>query len=101
MPVLTYVERSPIHYVDKLSCPVILLHGTEDKVVPPAQSEIMAKALDEKGIPYALVLFEGERHGFRDAKNIQRALEAEYLFYAKVFGFEPADDFEPLEVKGL
>ncbi|MCA9758293.1 MAG: S9 family peptidase [Candidatus Eisenbacteria bacterium] len=97
----TYVERSPIHYVDKLSCPVILLHGTEDKVVPPAQSEIMAKALDEKGIPYALVLFEGERHGFRDAKNIQRALEAEYLFYAKVFGFEPADDFEPLEVKGL
>lgn len=96
-----YRDRSPVHFVDRLSCPVILLQGSEDRVVPPSQSEAMVAALEAKGIPHAYVLFEGERHGFRQAPNIQRALEVEYLFYAKVFGFEPADDFEPLEVKGL
>ena len=96
-----YVARSPVHFVDRLSCPVILLQGSEDKVVPPSQSEAMVAALEAKGIPHAYVVFEGERHGFRQAANIQRALEVEYLFYAKVFGFEPADEFEPLVVEGL
>jgi dipeptidyl aminopeptidase/acylaminoacyl peptidase len=96
-----YRARSPIHAVDRLSCPVILLQGAEDEVVPPSQSEAMVRALAAKGIPHAYLVFEGERHGFRQAANIQRALEAEYLFYAKVFGFAPADDFAPLEVTGL
>lgn len=96
-----YVARSPVHAVDRLSCPVILLQGAEDEVVPPSQSEAMVRALAAKGLPHAYVVFEGERHGFRQAANIRRALEAEYLFYAKVFGFSPADDFAPLEVAGL
>ncbi len=92
-----YYERSPVHFVDRLSCPVILLQGSEDKVVPPSQAEAMVEAMKSKGLPHAYVVFEGERHGFRQAANIHRALEAEYLFYAKVFGFQPADDFAPLE----
>ena len=64
-----YIARSPIHSVDKLSDPVLFLHGTEDKVVPPNQAEMMFRALRERDVPTALVLFEGEQHGFRKARN--------------------------------
>ncbi len=86
-----YRARSPIHFVDRLSCPVILFQGLEDKVVPPSQSEAMAQALKVKGIPYAYLTFAGEQHGFRKAETVCRTLEAELYFYGKVFGFEPAD----------
>ncbi|MEO0376255.1 MAG: S9 family peptidase, partial [Cyanobacteria bacterium P01_A01_bin.17] len=43
-----YQERSPIHHVEQLSCPVIFLQGLEDKVVPPNQAEAMVNALKEK-----------------------------------------------------
>lgn len=96
-----YRERSPIHHVDQLSCPVIFLQGLEDRIVPPAQAEAMVSALDRKGLPVAYLAFEGEQHGFRQAQNIRRALEAELYFYGRVFGFEPADSIEPLEVRNL
>ena len=96
-----YESRSPIRHADRLSCPIILFQGTEDKVVPPSQSEMMADALRRKGIPMAYMAFEGERHGFRKPENITRALEAELYFYAQILGFEPADDIEPVEIEGL
>jgi dipeptidyl aminopeptidase/acylaminoacyl peptidase len=83
--------RSPIHYVDLLSCPVLLLQGAEDEVVPPAQAEIMVEALKAKGLPYAYLLFEGEQHGFRKAENIIAATQAELSFYGQILGFEPPD----------
>lgn len=79
-----YVKRSPIHSVDKLSSPVIFLHGTEDKVVPPNQAEMMFQALRQRGVASALVLFEGEQHGFRKAESAQRVLESELLFLGTV-----------------
>ena len=85
-----YRERSPIHHVDRLSTPVILLQGLEDAVVPPAQAEAMAAALERKGIPYEYLAFEGEQHGFRKAETIKRAAEAELAFYGQVFNFEPS-----------
>ena len=78
-----YRQLSPIHHVDKLSCPLILFQGSEDKVVPPAQSEMMEKALKKKGIPVKYILFEGEGHGFRMSDSIKRALEEELMFYQK------------------
>lgn len=96
-----YRERSPLSHADKISCPVILFQGLEDKVVPPAQSEAMVAALRKRGIPYAYVPFEGEQHGFRKAENIQRSLDAEYYFYARIFGFEPADEIEPVLIANL
>jgi len=84
-----YRERSPINFTEKLSRPMLVLQGSEDKVVPPAQSELMVKALEEKGLPHAYLLFEGEQHGFRAEENIARALEAELSFYGQVFGFDP------------
>ena len=96
-----YRERSPIHHTERLSCPVILLQGLEDVVVPPAQAETMAAALDAKGIPYAYLAFEGEQHGFRRAENIQRAAEAELYFYSRILGFDLADPVEPVEIHHL
>jgi dipeptidyl aminopeptidase/acylaminoacyl peptidase len=96
-----YRSRSPIHHAEQLSCPVIFFQGLEDKVVLPNQSERMANALQTRGIPTAYVAFEGEQHGFRQAKNIQRALEAELYFYSKVFTFELAEEIEPLQIDNL
>jgi dipeptidyl aminopeptidase/acylaminoacyl peptidase len=96
-----YRERSPIHFTDRLSCPVILLQGLEDEVVPPAQAEMMAAALDAKAIPYAYLPFPGEQHGLRQAAHIRRALEAELYFYSRVFGFNLADPVEPVPITHL
>ena len=96
-----WVERSPIHHTDRLSCPVILFQGLEDKIVPPNQAEMMAGALRAKGLPVALVLYEGEQHGFRRAENIRRSLEGELYFYSRVFGFPVADPIEPLPIENL
>lgn len=96
-----YVERSPIHATERLSCPVIFLQGDEDKIVPPNQAELMVNALKSKGLPVAYVLFEGEQHGFRKADNIKRALDAELYFYAQVFGFELADEIEPVDIANM
>jgi len=96
-----YIERSPLHFADQLSCPVIFFQGLEDKVVPPNQAEMMVEALRKKGVPVAYVAFEGEQHGFRRAENIKRSLDGELYFYARVFGFELADKVEPVEIENL
>ena len=94
----TYVARSPIHHTDRLAAPMIVLQGADDEVVPPNQAEMMVAALAAKGLAHAYVLFEGEGHGFRKAENIVRALEAEYSFFAQIFGFDPADDIPPVDI---
>ena len=96
-----YEQRSPIHAVDRLSCPIIFLQGLEDKIVPPNQAERMVDALRRKGLPVAYLAFEGEQHGFRQAANIQRATEAELDFYGRIFGFTPAGGIEPVEIENL
>jgi dipeptidyl aminopeptidase/acylaminoacyl peptidase len=96
-----YKERSPIYAADRLSCPLILFQGLEDKVVPPNQSEIMFDAVLKKGIPVAYVAFEGEQHGFRKAENIKRSLDGELYFYSKVFNFELAEPVEPVKIENL
>ena len=96
-----YIERSPIHHTHLLSCPLLLLQGLEDEIVPPNQAEMMFEAVKSKGLPTAYVPFEGEQHGFRRSENIERALEAELYFYSRVFGFELADAVEPVAIENL
>ena len=96
-----YRARSPIHFVDRLACPLILFQGLEDKVVPPNQSEMMADAVRAKGLPVAYLAFEGEQHGFRKAETNRRCLEAELYFYGAVFGFVPADPIPPVHIDNL
>jgi dipeptidyl aminopeptidase/acylaminoacyl peptidase len=96
-----YDARSPIHFVDNISCPLILFQGLEDKVVPPNQAQMMFDAVNAKGLPVALVMFEGEQHGFRKAENIRRSLDGELYFLSRVFGFEPAESIEPVPISNL
>jgi dipeptidyl aminopeptidase/acylaminoacyl peptidase len=99
--VATYRARSPIHFVDRITTPVLVLQGADDKVVPQAQADELVAALRANGIPHAYLLFQGEGHGFRRADSIQRSLEAELSFYGQVLGFQPADDLPPLDIEGL
>jgi len=96
-----YRARSPANFVDRLASALILFQGAEDRAVPPSQAQAMYEAVKAKGLPVALLLFEGEQHGFRQAKNIRRSLEAELAFYGRVFGFMPADAIEPVEIENL
>ena len=98
-----YDARSPIKHVEQLACPVIFFQGLEDKVVPPNQSEAMYRALLHKEIPTAYVPYEGEQHGFRQARNLRHALENELYFYARVFGIDLPEGsvVEPVSIENL
>ncbi len=97
-----FFERSPINFIDRLKCPIILFQGEDDKIVPPNQSERMFNAIKQKNIPTAYLLFEKEGHGFRSADVIKRCLEAELYFYSKIFNFEFLEEnFEPLKIENM
>ncbi len=91
-----YRARSPILHAEGFSCPVLVLQGLDDHVVPPTEAERIVASLAAKGIPHVYLAFEGEDHGFRQAANIVRSAQAEIAFYGGVFGFVPADDLPAL-----
>ena len=82
-----YIERSPAGHVTDTTCPVLLLQGLDDPIVPPSQAESMAADLAAHGIRHALLTFKGEGHGFRKAETVIACLEAELAFYGEVLGF--------------
>ena len=77
-----YVERSPVHFADRLSVPIAFFQGAEDAIVLPNQAEAMVAALKAKGLPFQYLLFDGEQHGFRRSQTIKRTLDAELYFYS-------------------
>jgi dipeptidyl aminopeptidase/acylaminoacyl peptidase len=96
-----YLDRSPIHHSECLSVPVIFFQGSEDLVVQPNQAERMVRALREKGVPVAYILFQGEQHGFRRAENMKRAIEAELYFYSRVLGFDLTEEIPPVHIENV
>jgi dienelactone hydrolase len=84
-----YESRAPLSHVEDVSCPVLLLQGLDDPVVPPAQAELFRDAMVRNGIPHAYRAYEGESHGFRRRETLVDALEAEVSFYGQVMGFTP------------
>jgi dienelactone hydrolase len=97
----TYDERSPLHHVEGIDRPLLLLQGEEDRVVPPSQAQVMYDALKARGRPVALVMFPGEGHGFREPASIIRATELETSFLGQVWGYQPDDDPEQVEIENL
>jgi dipeptidyl aminopeptidase/acylaminoacyl peptidase len=81
--------RSPLPRAGTARCPVLLLQGADDPVVPVEQAEAFRDALVAAGLPHALLIFPGEQHGFRKADSIVAAAEAELSFYGQVMGFTP------------
>jgi dipeptidyl aminopeptidase/acylaminoacyl peptidase len=96
-----YIERSPIHHTDGISCPLIVFQGLDDKVVPPSQAEALVKSLQDNKLPHAYLTFPGESHGFRRSDSIKSSLEAELSFYAQLFGFDLADPIEAIKISYL
>ncbi|MDR1077578.1 MAG: prolyl oligopeptidase family serine peptidase, partial [Propionibacteriaceae bacterium] len=85
-----YQERSPIHRLDRLSCPMLILQGADDLVVPPDQATAMAEAVRAQGLPAELVIYPGEGHGFRRAATIRDQYQRMESFLGRVFGYRPA-----------
>lgn len=96
-----YRDRSAVNFADDLNCPVILFQGLEDKVVPPSQAEEFVAVCKKKKLPYAYLAFEGEQHGFRQAKNIRRSIDGELYFYSQIFDFATADEIEPVQIENF
>jgi len=82
-----YRDRSPLYHAHLIESPLLVLQGSEDKVVPPSQAEAIVEAIQKRGGIVKYVVLEGEGHGFRGADAIRKALENEEEFYAKQFGF--------------
>ena len=79
-----YFDRSPLMHSELLSCPIILFQGSDDKVVPPNQSQRMANSLETQGIKVSYTVYDGEGHGFRKPANIEDSLNSELEFYLDV-----------------
>jgi dipeptidyl aminopeptidase/acylaminoacyl peptidase len=97
----TYLDRSPINHADRIGAPLLLLQGTEDRVVPPAQTEVMAAAARAKGLPVAMIMYPGEGHGFRRAETIISVTQAQVYFLGRVLGFSPADEVPSIPIDNL
>jgi dipeptidyl aminopeptidase/acylaminoacyl peptidase len=76
-----YEARSPVHRAAEIRGSVLLLQGTDDPVVPPAQAERLRDAMVAAGRRCVVRFFEGEAHGFRRAETLVACLEEELAFY--------------------
>ena len=94
-----YRARSPVHFFDRLERPVIVFQGLDDKVVPPAQADMLVDALRRKRLPFAYLPFAGEGHGFRKAETVKRSLEAELFFYSAMLGFPLGEKIAPVAIE--
>ncbi|WP_237442242.1 MULTISPECIES: prolyl oligopeptidase family serine peptidase [unclassified Saccharibacter] len=77
-----YRARSPLSWPEKITAPVLFLHGGADKVVPLSQAEALVAQLD--GEPQ-LHIYPHEGHGFRAPDVIVDSLQRELAFYQQVF----------------
>ena len=94
-------DRSPVHFIDQVRGAVLLLQGLDDPVVPANQAEMMFTALQSAGVPCAYIGYPGEQHGFREAANIARTLEAQLYFFATVTGMTLDEDITPVAILNL
>ena len=62
-------QLSPIHKVDRVVAPTIVLHGANDTNVPVIEAEQVVESLEQRGIPVEYVLFPDEGHGWRKTEN--------------------------------
>jgi dipeptidyl aminopeptidase/acylaminoacyl peptidase len=80
---------SPVFHAHRIQDPIAIFQGSEDKVVPPNQSEAIVNALKAGGVPHFYRLYEGEGHGFRKSENIADYLEQTERFLQQHCLFAP------------
>ncbi|MCL4493955.1 MAG: prolyl oligopeptidase family serine peptidase, partial [Firmicutes bacterium] len=96
-----YRERSPLFHAERIHAPVIFFQGLDDKVVLPEQSQMMVEELRHNHVPVSYIAFPDEGHGFRNADNIERAIQAEWYFYSRILGFPLPEPIEPVAIDNL
>ena len=97
-----YRARSPLYSAAQIRAAVIFFQGLRDAVVLPEQTEKMLEALKRNALPTACLTFPEEGHGFRRAETLRATLQAELVFYSRIFGFKPSDSTLPaLEIFNL
>ncbi|GJN93665.1 hypothetical protein Rhopal_006722-T1 [Rhodotorula paludigena] len=84
-------DRSPLYKASQITAPLLLLQGTEDRVVPPSQAEAMLDEIRKNGGVAEMLLFEGEGHGFRGKDSRKRAMEKELEWYRKAWGIDASE----------
>jgi dipeptidyl aminopeptidase/acylaminoacyl peptidase len=78
--------RSPIHFVDKVTKPILIAQGSNDARVPQAQSDRMAHALDSLGVAVTYLVYPDEGHGFLRAANSRAFYAITDAFLARCLG---------------
>lgn len=96
-----YRERSAMSKADRINSPLLIFQGSEDRIVPPNQSQFVADALTRNKVPVAYIEFEGEGHGFRKRESVLCVINSELAFFGRIFGFRPADVLPELEIKNF
>ena len=76
---------SPIHKVDRVKTPLIVLHGANDTNVPVVEAEQVVDSLKRRGVPVEYVLFADEGHGWRKTPNRIRSVVAITKFFTERF----------------
>ncbi|TQV88415.1 alpha/beta hydrolase family protein [Aliikangiella coralliicola] len=76
-------KESPLTYIDNLKIPVFIVHGGEDKRVPPEQAYLLKEAMDERKMPYEWMFKEKEGHGFYNEKNREEFYQRTLAFLDK------------------
>ncbi len=76
-------KLSPIHRIDRVKAPTLVLHGANDTNVPVIEATQVVESLKKRGIPVDYVLFPDEGHGFRKTPNKVRAAVATVTFFEK------------------
>jgi len=66
-------DLSPIHRIDRVKAPTIVLHGANDTNVPVVEAEQVVETLKQRGVPVEYVLFPDEGHGWRKQANRVRS----------------------------
>lgn len=83
---------APVEPGGRSPCPVLLVHGTDDDVVPIAQADHLARVLRAAGGRVALLRVDGERHGLRSPTAVRRGLAAELALHRLALGLPDPDE---------
>ena len=76
-----YRERSPIHFIERLTRPLLILHGTADGPVPVLQTFRLTDALVRAGKPFELMIYPGEQHAFVRSRTWRDAFRRTEEFF--------------------
>jgi dipeptidyl aminopeptidase/acylaminoacyl peptidase len=78
-----YRRQSPLTYADRVTTPLLILHGASDPRVPPGQAIEFYRALKDRGKTTELVLYPREQHGFTEYYHLMDRMERDSAWITK------------------